>query len=85
MVGYRADTANPCGEEGHEFCASASAEFFEAAEFRDFEVSVFHFALVVEEYRYVAVAFQPRDWVNNYFFHFFITLRFRMEAGKLYM
>ena len=70
---------------GHEFCASSYAEFFKASEFGDFEVSVFDVAFVVEEYGYVSVAFEPRNWVYEYFFHFFITFRFKIDAGKLYM
>ena len=85
VVGNWADTADSCGELGHEFGSSSDAEFFEASEFGDFEVSVFYVAFVVEEYGYVSVSFKPCDWVYYYFFHFLITLRFKMEAGKLYM
>jgi hypothetical protein len=31
------------------------------------------------------MSFKTGNWVNYYFFHFLITLRFKIEAGRLYM
>ena len=84
-MGDRTDAADSRREKRHEFGTSTLAEFLEAPEFGNFEISIFHFARVVEEYGDVAVSLKSRDWVYVYFFHFFITFLLKIEAGKEYM
>ena len=48
-------------------------------------VGVFNFALVVQEYRDVTVAFKSRYRIYDDFLHFRITFLLRIDDGREYM
>jgi hypothetical protein len=82
VVSFRTDTADSLGYLGHILGQPSFGELLEAPQFRDLEIAIFYLASVVEEYLYLAVAFQPGDRVYGYFFHFILAL-LNSESGKL--
>src|SRR5690606_32623843 len=69
VMGIGTDAANAGGDARQFFHRASLAEFLEAAQFRNLEVAVGKFTVVVDKEVNLAVPFQPGDRVNNYTLH----------------
>jgi hypothetical protein len=74
-------TANLGHDLGQLLDTAALAKLLETAQFRYLEVYVIHVAVIVTEYLYLSMTFQPGDGIDGISFHVIFLLK--IEPGRL--